>query len=481
MTTCNEHRIEQFLSEELPDADLQALETHLEQCQKCRRALESGVAEHSWWHEASDHLSDDEIDAEPLSTFIGRTTQNANEAEDRQRAREETQAAVRQFLKYLDATDDPHMLGRFGGYEIAGVIGAGGMSFVLKGFDAALNRYVAIKVLSPHLATSDAARQRFAREAQAAAAVVHDNVIAIHAVNGDGELPFLVMPYERGNSLQRRLDEQGPLELTEILRIGLQTAQGLAAAHAQGLVHRDVKPGNILLTNNVERVKLTDFGLARAVDDASLTRTGMIAGTPQYMSPEQARGEAVDQRSDLFSLGSVLYAMSTGRPPFQAESSYAVLVKITESAPTPTAQLNSTIPSWLCRIIDRLHAKVPDRRYANAEHVAGDLQQCLAHVQRPSDAPLPEWLRRSDRRTSRSPMVLFAVAFVVLVVALARSPFGEDQKTPEPNGEPEMQWVTGDPEEQGRAVDWDQTIESELQQIEQEVIELERETLWIDD
>ena len=158
------------------------------------------------------------------------------------------------------------------------------MSIVFKGFDSALNRYVAIKVMSPHLATSESARQRFAREAQAAAAVVHDNVIAIHHVRGDAELPYLVMPYERGNSLQKRLDERGPLELAEILRIGMQSAAGLAAAHVQGLVHRDVKPGNILLTENVERVKLTDFGLARAVDDASLTRTGMIAGTPQYLS-----------------------------------------------------------------------------------------------------------------------------------------------------------------------------------------------------
>ncbi len=126
------------------------------------------------------------------------------------------------------------------------------------------------------------------------------------------------MPYVPGHSLQERIDQTGPLELREILRIGMQTAAGLAAAHAQGLVHRDIKPANILLENGVERVRITDFGLARAVDDATQTQSGVVAGTPQYMAPEQARGEAVDHRADLFSLGSVLYAMCTGHSPFRA-------------------------------------------------------------------------------------------------------------------------------------------------------------------
>ena len=162
------------------------------------------------------------------------------------------------------------MLGRLGPYEVVGVIGSGGMGVVLKAFDAALNRYVAIKVLAPHLGSSGAARKRFSREAQAAAAVVHDNVMEIYGVADLEELPYLVMPYVRGPSLQRRLDDDGPLALVEILRIGMQAASGLAAAHAQGLVHRDVKPANILLADGIERVKLTDFGLAlAAANDAS--------------------------------------------------------------------------------------------------------------------------------------------------------------------------------------------------------------------
>ena len=236
---------------------------------------------------------------------------------------------------------------------------------LLKPFDhrttasESLNRFVAIKALAPHLASSGAARQRFAREAQAAAAVIHENVIAIHGVAETDVLPYLVMPYERGISLQKRIEAVGALGVVEILRIALQTASGLAAAHAQGLVHRDVKPANVLLADGVERVKITDFGLARAADDASLTRSGVIAGTPQYMSPEQARGETVDARSDLFSLGSVIYAMCVGRAPFRAETSYGVLRQITDSEPTPIIQLNPAIPTWLCQLIEKLHAKSP--------------------------------------------------------------------------------------------------------------------------
>src|SRR6202007_1088279 len=147
---------------------------------------------------------------------------------------------------------------------------------------------------------------------KAAAAVVHEHVVAIHGVDTWKGLPYLVMSFVPGRSLQERIDREGPLQVKEILRIGMQAASGLAAAHAQGLVHRDVKPANILLENGVERTRLTDFGLARAGSDAALTQSGVVAGTPQYMAPEQARGETVDHRADLFSLGSTLYAMCTG-------------------------------------------------------------------------------------------------------------------------------------------------------------------------
>ncbi|MBC7820415.1 MAG: serine/threonine protein kinase, partial [Planctomycetaceae bacterium] len=173
----------------------------------------------------------------------------------------------------LGAPSHPEMLGRLGRYEVERVIGAGGMGVVLKGFDTELHRPVAIKVLGGHLAHSGAARQRFARESRAAAAVVHEHVVAIHSVETDGKVPYLVMQYVAGESLQARVDREGPLAPAEILRIGIQVAAGLAAAHEQGVVHRDIKPANMLLESGVERVLITDFGLARTVDDASLTNT----------------------------------------------------------------------------------------------------------------------------------------------------------------------------------------------------------------
>jgi len=242
--------------------------------------------------------------------------------------------------------------------------------------------------MAQQLATNATARKRFKREAQAVAAVIHDQVVTIHAVEEANALPYLVMQYVAGLSLQQRLDRDGPLELQEILRVGIQTASGLAAAHAQGLVHRDIKPANILLENGVERVKLTDFGLARAVDDASVTQSGVIAGTPMYMSPEQAEGKPVDPRSDLFSLGSVLYAMCTGHPPFRATGTMAVMKRVIEDTPRPIRDINPDVPDWLEAIIAKLHVKKTEERFQTAKEVAELLGQHLAHLQQPSVAPL---------------------------------------------------------------------------------------------
>ena len=252
-------------------------------------------------------------------------------------------------------------MGRLGTYEVIGVLGRGGMGVVLKAFDPALNRNIAIKVLSAALASCGAARRRFLREARAAAAVVHEHVVSVFAVEEIAGLPILVMEYVPGRSLQDRLDKTGPLTLPEILRIGMQTASGLAAAHAQGLVHRDVKPANILLEKGVERVRLSDFGLARAAADAAVTQSGVIAGTPHYMAPEQARGETSDHRSDLFSLGSTLYTIA--RPsavPCRVAARRAAARQRRPSA--PLREINHEVPEWLEAIIAKLHAKDPSER-----------------------------------------------------------------------------------------------------------------------
>jgi hypothetical protein len=292
-------------------------------------------------------------------------------------------------LAFLDPPSREGTLGRLGHYHVQHVVGRGGFGIVLKAFDEKLHRMVAIKVLAPELAVNATARQRFIREARAAAAVTHEHVVAIHAIDEEHRPPFLVMQFVDGVSLQEKLNAKGALGLREILRIGGQIACGLAAAHKQGLVHRDIKPANILLENGVERVKITDFGLARTADDASLSQSGIVAGTPLYMSPEQAAGETVDPRSDLFSLGSVLYAMCTGRPPFRASTMMAVMKRVCDDAPTPVREVNPDIPDWLSASIARLHAKNPADRFQGAQEVAELLGQHLAQLQNPNVAATP--------------------------------------------------------------------------------------------
>ena len=292
-------------------------------------------------------------------------------------------------LEFLDPTDKPGCLGTLSQYEVVEVVGRGGMGIVLRAYDTKLNRVVAIKVMAPELAANAMAVKRFLREARAAAAVSHDHVVTIHAIEENNRPPFIVMEFVDGQSLQEKIDREGALELNEILRIGLQISRGLEAAHEQGLVHRDIKPANILLENGVERVKLTDFGLARAVDDVSVTQTGQIAGTPQFMSPEQAQGHAIDSRSDLFSLGSVLYTMCTGRPPFRGDSAVAMLRRVTDDEPRSICEVNSATPDWLEAIIFKLLAKDPADRLQSAEEVADLLSQHLAHLQHPTTASKP--------------------------------------------------------------------------------------------
>jgi len=264
------------------------------------------------------------------------------------------------------------------------------MGVLPKGFGPALHRFGAIKVMAAAVAGSATARKRFTREAQAAAAVFHDHVVTVHGVHEADGLPYLVMQYVAGESLQARIDRTGPLDVVEIVRIGMQTAAGLAAAHAQGLIHRDIKPANLLLENGLARVKITDFGLARMVDDVGLTQAGVVAGTPEYMAPEQARGEAVDHRADLFSLGSVLYAMCTGMPPFRGSSAVAVLRRVSDEEPKPVRPLNPDVPAWLEAVITRLMAKDPADRFQSAAEVAALLEGYLAHLRQPTLITAPE-------------------------------------------------------------------------------------------
>ncbi len=401
---CDHKRIDAFLASDPDDLRDASLVAHLDNCSDCRDYMEQVAAESQSWSDAAAYL---------LASEFDRSSSIEYSAASMDFGKPDVPTSIQNVLDSLAPSDDPQRLGRLGGYEISGVIGVGGMGVVLKAVDTALDRIVAIKVMAPHLASHATARKRFAREAKAAAAVLHPNVIPIHSVSSEDATPYLVMGYIRGGSLQKRLDREGILATVEILRIGSQIAAGLSAAHEQGLVHRDIKPENILLEDGVERVTLTDFGLARAVDDASVTREGTIAGTPQYMSPEQARGESVDQQSDLFSLGSVLYTLCTGRVPFRAESSHSVMRKIIDEDPTPIRELNPEIPDWLVRIIERLMAKDKVNRLPSAKEVHCLLDACLSHVQQPTAIDLPVSLRPAQQT---KPRTLFLVTLGVLLM-----------------------------------------------------------------
>ncbi|MCC9609489.1 bifunctional serine/threonine-protein kinase/formylglycine-generating enzyme family protein [Blastopirellula sp. JC732] len=341
-------------------------------------------------------------------------------------------------LSYLLPSDNPESLGRLGHYEILEVIGRGAFGTVLRAFDEKLQRVVAIKVLAPQMAATSPARKRFLREARTSAAVRHENVVAIYAVE-DEPIPYLVMEYIPGKTLQQQLDSQGPLDLPHVLKLGKQIADGLAAAHEQGLIHRDIKPGNILLEHGIDdRVKITDFGLARTADDASMTQSGVIAGTPMYMAPEQALGKKLDQRADLFSFGSVLYQMLSGRPPFRAPSTVAVLKRVVEDTPRPIQEILPEVPQWMCALIDHLHAKLPEDRFESAKEVSGVLEKCLADLEagrtptvafpinggsQTTGQPAPTEPRRRPQPVWRQPLAKVAALIVIALIFLGVAEF----------------------------------------------------------
>jgi serine/threonine protein kinase len=365
--------LEALVAGRLGQADEDALTSHLEGCPACRAALEGLAAQADSWAGVARSLREGPALAESaLRDALGRLAGGPRQAADTI----PHPPAAEADLGFLDPPGQPGGLGRLACYEVQAVLGRGGMGVVFRAFEPALRRVVAVKTLAPHLAGQPSARQRFLREARAAAAVGHEQVVAVHAVGEFKDVPFLVMEYVAGASLAERL-AGGPLPLAEAVRIGALAARGLAAAHASGLVHRDVKPANILLEAGTGRVKLTDFGLAQAQDDVRLTESGAVAGTPAYMAPEQARGGVIDHRADLFSLGSVLYAMCTGRPPFAAGSPLAVLRRVADETPPPLCEANPAVPPWLGAVVAKLHAPDPAERFQSAAEVAELLERRL--------------------------------------------------------------------------------------------------------
>ncbi|MBA4067765.1 MAG: hypothetical protein C0501_29520 [Isosphaera sp.] len=276
---------------------------------------------------------------------------------------------------------------RLGRYRVLQRLGTGGMGGVYLAFDEGLRRRAAVKVMLPKFAADPSARERFLREARTCARVRSEHVVTIYDVGEDG-VPFIAMEYLQGYPLDEYLKRHDRrLSVAQVMRVGREAAEGLAAAHALGLVHRDIKPGNLWLEAPAGRVKLLDFGLAKPVspddsdgEEAQLTRTGAVLGTPAYMSPEQARGEKVDHRTDLFSLGAVLYRLCTGRLPFQGPTAMAILTALATETPPAVRALNPDVPPALADLVHRLLAKDAAHRPASAAEVAKELARVERRV-----------------------------------------------------------------------------------------------------
>jgi serine/threonine protein kinase/WD40 repeat protein len=296
------------------------------------------------------------------------------------------QKIAREMLAPPQASDE---LGRLGPYRVLRVLGVGGMGIVFQGKDTRLLRPVALKAMLPALTADAANRQRFLREAQAAASINHDHIVTIYEVGEHGGVPYFAMQFLEGEPLDQRLQREGRLPVAEAMRIGREVAEGLAAAHARGLIHRDIKPANIWLESGRGRVKILDFGLARPASDTThLTQQGAIIGTPAYMAPEQVRGKNMDGRVDLFSLGCVLYRMCTGALPFEGDDTLAILLALATHVPPPIDQLSPQVPRALADLVQRLLAKAPEERPATAPAVAEE----IARIEK-GEAPAAEWPR----------------------------------------------------------------------------------------
>src|ERR1017187_5558761 len=260
-------------------------------------------------------------------------------------------------------------------YEIQEKLGEGGMGAVYRAYDTQLRRSVALKILPPEYASDPERRSRLLREARVASGLNHPNIVSIHEVGSDNGVDFIAMEFVEGESLGKKIPDKG-MPLRQTLDYAVQIASGLAKAHAAGVIHRDLKPGNIMLSRD-GLVKLLDFGLARRVElgpghDTTLTVEGQILGTPSYMSPEQAQGKPVDVRSDVFSFGSVLYEMVTGKRAFEKGSHVAALAAVVEEEPRA---LPPSVPRDLERIITRCLRKDPAQRFPHMDDVKVDLEE----------------------------------------------------------------------------------------------------------
>lgn len=389
-----------FLEGEIEEADIAVISEHVEACEPCQGLLQTICPVDTVLEDARGDFSSTERLANeiprPLLEILkrlperagrndggtevfddpatGRSTGGASSVTEAGSSAKLDAIANVDFLAPPRQADE---LGRLGSYRVLSILGQGGMGMVFLAHDPNLDRRVALKVMLPKFAANEGAKQRFLREARAAARLKSDNIVNIYQVDEARGVPFFAMELLEGAAVDQFLLAHRRLTLPQIVRIGRETAAGLAAAHEKNLIHRDIKPSNLWLDKtNGGRVKILDFGLARSVkDDINLTQDGAIVGTPAFMAPEQARGgKDVDARADLFSLGCVLYRLCAGDSPFKGETTMGVLLAIAVNNPVPLREVNPQVPPSLSTLIMQMLAKDPAKRPASASEVRDRLE-----------------------------------------------------------------------------------------------------------
>jgi hypothetical protein len=395
MTAPDEGTLRRFLLGQLSAAEAGTVEAYIETTPEASAVLDRVAAADPFVAALRGRTGEPGVSAEVEALARRLEALPAEQTRSRDADSSDDSSGVRteqDVTAFLAPAQGPGELGRLGDFRVLRVLGRGGMGVVFEAEDTRLGRRVAVKAMLPKVAADPLAKQRFLREAKAAAAVEHDHVVPIHHIEEANGVPYIVMPFLKGESLDDRLKRVGTLPIADAVRIGREVAEGLAAAHAQGLVHRDIKPGNLWVEAPRDRVKILDFGLARPAEKGpgtDLTHTGAIVGTPAYMSPEQGRGQAVDFRTDLFSLGGVLYRACTGRTPFQGKDPASILMALAADTPADPRALNPKVPGPLALLILQLLKKDPALRPASAREVARALSPAVEAL--PAEGPRTEF------------------------------------------------------------------------------------------